>query len=998
MMQELKIHLFGGVEIALNDVPLGSFLSAKAPALLAYLAVTGRPHRREALAGLLWGDLPEAAAANNLRQVLTNLRKSLDPFLLVTRETVELNPAQSCRLDVAEFQALLAPASGLAPAERMRRLQAAADLYRGDFLAGFYVREAIDFEEWMLAQRVRYRELALNARHTLAQRHLEAGEYDAAIHAAAALLALDPWREEAHCQLMLALARTGQRTAALGQYETCKKILQKELGVEPSLETTALYEKIRAARQGSRHNIPASSTEFIGREKELANLRQRLADPACRLVTLTGLGGVGKTRLAQETARACADRFINGAWMIPLAALEANPTVNTFFYALAAALPITLSGADGPKTQLGKFFQAHELLLVLDNLEHLLDFADILVEFLQLAPDLKILVTSRERLNLQIEWIVDLGGLQPDSALQFFEQRARRVNAAFALTERESPIVRQICRMVDGLPLGLELASAWARTMDCASIAEEIARSLDFLATSQRDIPERQRSLRAVFDSSWTRLTKEEQNAFLRLSTFLGGFTLPAAQAVAECPPSLLASLTDRSFVQHDLEGRYSIHEVLRQYADEKLRAAPQDFTETQDKHSVYYTGWLAQVEPSLAGAGQAETLQQISADLDNVRKAWNRAMENRDGAALSAAAQALYDFYRIRGFFQEGLEFFHRASESLPSPGQDRSGPAANDLFKGRLLARGGKFHILLGSYRQALAPLQQSLDIFRRLGEEAETAFALDQLGAAAWLTGDSEQARDLLGEAVEIRRRLNDQSALANSLLSLCGALYMVGDFEAMSEMAQSGLQLAETLGNRRLAAHFNVSLANVAYIQGAYAASRRQLAQSLAVYEEIADKESQALALHLLSRATLALGKATEAEKLSRESLIHRREIGNKGGMVETLTMSGRIACATGRIQDAKEFYHEALAVAVNIQSEPVFAYVFIGLAELLRKEGKDVQAAEMLAFASRYSSFPDAHAEAVRLRREIEASLQPGAWKFAQETGRRLHLEQVVEQW
>lgn len=173
-------------------------------------------------------------------------------------------------------------------------------------------------------------------------------------------------------------------------------------------------------------------------------------------------------------------------------------------------------------------------------------------------------------MNLQIEWVVDLGGFQPDSALQFFAQRARRVNAAFTLTERESPIMRQICRMVDGLPLGLELASAWARTMDCASIAEEIAPSLDFLATSQRDIPERQRSLRAVFDSSWARLTEEEQNAFLRLSTFLGGFSLPAAQAVAECPSSLLASLTDRSFVQRDLEGRYSIHEVLRQYAWER--------------------------------------------------------------------------------------------------------------------------------------------------------------------------------------------------------------------------------------------------------------------------------------------------------------------------------------------------------------------------------------------------------------------------------------------
>ncbi|MEJ5199555.1 MAG: BTAD domain-containing putative transcriptional regulator, partial [Anaerolineae bacterium] len=273
MTQGFAIRLFGGLEIALDDAPLGPFMSAKAPALLAYLAVTGRPHRREALAGLLWGELPDAAAANNLRQVLTSLRKELEPFLLVTRETVELNPARPYRLDVAEFAALLAPAADLAPAERARRQQAAADLYRGDFLAGFYVRDAPDFEEWMLAQRARYRELALNAFHALAQRHLEVGEYDAAIHDAAALLALDPWREETHGQLMLALARTGQRSAALAQYGRCRRLLQDELGVEPSAETMALYERIKASLHGPRHNLPAVTTGFVGREEELAALR-----------------------------------------------------------------------------------------------------------------------------------------------------------------------------------------------------------------------------------------------------------------------------------------------------------------------------------------------------------------------------------------------------------------------------------------------------------------------------------------------------------------------------------------------------------------------------------------------------------------------------------------------------------------------------------------------------------------------------------------------------
>ncbi|MDO8752432.1 MAG: BTAD domain-containing putative transcriptional regulator, partial [Anaerolineales bacterium] len=393
-MSELKIHLLGGLHITRAGAPVTDFVSNKVPALLAYLAVTRRTHSRDKLASLLWGEMSEADAKNNLRQALTNLRRVANDYLTITRDSIEFNG--DCFLDSAQFESDLKTASSSALEAASVILTNSLALYHGDFLEGFYVRDAPDFEDWMLAERARLRELALGALHTLTQFHTTHGNFSEAMSFASRLLTFDPWREEAHRHLMLLQARTGQFSAALAQYENCKKILEKELGVEPSLETTALYERIRSARQAARHNMPASSTVLIGREKELENLRRRLADPACRLITLTGLGGAGKTRLAQETARLCTDVFINGAWFVPLAAVDAEGIVP----AMGNAFDFPFSKGD-PKKQILNYFRQKELLLVLDNFEHLLDSSALLADILKAAPDVKILVTSRERLDIE---------------------------------------------------------------------------------------------------------------------------------------------------------------------------------------------------------------------------------------------------------------------------------------------------------------------------------------------------------------------------------------------------------------------------------------------------------------------------------------------------------------------------------------------------------------------------------------------------------------------
>jgi len=477
----LHIRLLGSPQITRDGSPAPNFISNKVPALLAYLAVTRRAHSRDKLAALLWGEMTDADAKNNLRQALTNLRKIAEDELTISRDSIEFTG--EVFLDSTQFDSTLRLASSLDPEVASVILTDSLALYRGDFLEGFHVRDAPDFEDWALTERARLRELALGALHTLTQFHASRGQFTEAIAYASHLLAFDPWREEAHRQLMLLQARTGQISAALAQYETCKKILEKELGVEPSLETTALYERIRSARQAARHNIPPSSTAFVGRESELENLRQRLADPACRLVTLTGLGGAGKTRLAQETARVCADMFINGAWMVQLAAVDADglvPAIGDVF-----DFPFTKGDA---KKQLLNYLRQKELLLVMDNFEHLLDSSTLVTEILEAAQDVKILVTSRERLDLHGEWVVELPGLGIGSseADQLFVQSAKRARAESQVGEKDQSAVSDICRLVGGLPLGIEIAAAWIRSMTVESIRDEIQ-----LATRQFGIRDR---------------------------------------------------------------------------------------------------------------------------------------------------------------------------------------------------------------------------------------------------------------------------------------------------------------------------------------------------------------------------------------------------------------------------------------------------------------------------------------------------------------------------
>ncbi|MEZ4714037.1 MAG: BTAD domain-containing putative transcriptional regulator [Caldilineaceae bacterium] len=949
---KLEIALFGGLRVLVNDELITTFMSAKAPALLAYLASAGRVQRRDDLAALLWGELPEADAKNNLRQVLTNLRRFVEPFLIITRETVAMNAASTYRLDVADFDQRLAAASTLPPPARAAQWQAAGALYTGDFLSGFFVREAPEFEEWMLAQRAHYRQRALYVLHTLTQYWLNQAEYEAAIHSATRLLALDEWREEAHCQLMLALARSGQRSAALAQYKRCRQILQAELGVGPAVETVALGERIRAALTAPRHNLPAALTGFVGRAEEMAALRHLLADPDTRLLTIVGVGGVGKTRLALEAAAACEPTFLNGAWFTSLAGSHSRD-IQGLVLALADIIGCPLNGPDQPQTQLLAFLQQREVLLILDNLETLIDGVAWLSELLAKAPGVTILATARERLNLQAEQIYGLEGfaLPPQSAansstldaVQLFIQAARRVQPAFALTPNDEAVVMQICRAVHGLPLGIELAAAWTRHLSCREIAAEIAHSLDFLATDQRDVPERQRTLRVVFEWSWQRLRRDEQIVFQRLALFYGPFTRAAAAQVAGAALPILATLVDKSLLRH-AGTVYQLHEVARHFAAEKLGQSG-EADAVQARHAAYYAAFLAARAERIKSGEQKSVLAEIECEVENVRAAWRWLSDQRDIGQIEAAIGAFYHFHLLKSRFREGLASFEQTHRALEA-GNLTEGPAR--LVYTRLLARAARFHSSLAQYAPAQRLLTESLARLHSLDAPDEEAFVLGHMGGTARMQGDLALAERHLLASLTLRRQLDDRWGQAITLLDLAGVAFMREEYTVARQRCEEGLAACASTGDLQTTAHLMTGLSLSYRELKDYPRAAEFGQRSLRIYDELADKYGAMQAALTLGELNRQLGYYDIAQQFCTRALLLSQEIGDRSGEADGHYRLGQIAADMGERGAALDELRLALQQAAEIQETLLLFDILLEIASLLVDAEAD-RAAQILTF-------------------------------------------------
>ncbi len=958
----LEVTLLGSPEVRLHGQPVTGFRSSKAQALFFYLALARRPVQRGTLVGLLWADQDESQARVNLNQTLSNLRKLLGDYIDADRQSLRFVRNLPHHLDVEHF----ATVARRADQADLGALTTAADAYRGDFLEGFFVRDCAEFEDWLAAERSHLRESAIYLLTTASHRHVEVGDLARAVTLLRRLLRIEPWREPQQRNLMMLLAQRGERAAALAQFELCREALVRELDVEPAPETVALLEEIRrgalaptpallpnappvvappttpsALPASSRHNLPADVTPFVGRTAEIARIVEQLRDPGCRLLTLVGPGGVGKSRLAVQVMRTLPATSDDGCCFVPLAPVE---TPEGMVGAIAQALGFQFYENAPPRQQLLDYLCEKRLLLVLDNLEHLRSGLDLVTAMLAAAPALRILATSREALNLVEEWYLSVGGLTTPrvgaavdatftdcDAVQLFVQSARRAQTSFALTGAEHEVAR-ICQIVDGTPLAIELAAAWLRVLPIAQIASEIERNLDLLTARHQNMPARHRSMRAILESSWRLLPAPQRAALRVLAVCPGDFDAAAAQQIADASLFDLAMLVEKSLLRTAAVGRYTMHSLLRQFAQERLAAHAQEDT-ARSRHSGYYLQMLAATDGELSGAQQHRTLERIDAELDNLRAAWLWAVEQGEWATLQRAAAPLYDFLHIRSHYADGQFLFARAAEAAARAEQVHANPSLRACCL-HLRVWLGAFHVSLGDYAGAEAILAPALMDAHEQGFDRAAALAASLLGQMAGWSGDRLTAQQQMEASRARSERSGDWLGVANALHKLAQLHAAFGDYAEARTLAEASLHLCQHHGRPDWAGYALDVLAWSTFALGDYLAAEAHYLAALTVAQESGDRLGAALALGGVGSVAWAHGQARLAEAASylEESLALCRDIGHRAHMSSRLWYLAQIANDTGDHRAAQEYAREGLAVAETIGSRVFMSYNLCALGD------------------------------------------------------------------
>ena len=688
------IFLLGSMRAEWNNVSV-RFDTTKIQALLTYLLLERETvHSRETLAGVFWPDSPQREAMQSLRQAISRLQRSLGDsadLLQVTRKTIQIEPACGLWLDVTEFDTALDECSRhphrhlAACIPCLERLQQAVSLYQGDLLAGFPLSDSWAFNEWLSIKREYYQRRVIEALTFLTRAYLHREEAEAAHTFAWKQVALQPWNEQAHQQLMQALALAGQRSAALMQFEVCKRTLAQELNVEPDDHTVELYERIKASPSETArveigvkrpHRVRVPLSPMIGRQEEQQALLEFLAVHNSRILTITGLGGSGKTHLALQVAWDAAGTFTDGIYFVPLATVN---DINAAFAAICKALGCAHPDDVSPAEATRAWLRGKEVLLVLDNVEQLTQVAARpLANLLAEMPGLKIICTSRQNLNVHGEQTLQLHGLNlrhanelnsehsqeliTCDAVKLFLATARRIDPTFSLARlstAEQKAVLEICELVAGNPLAINLAAAWVRALPPSEIANEIKHNLGILTAFWQDTPDRHRSVGALLEETWSELESEAQSTLCRLSVFEGNFDRAGATEVSDASPLILRVLTERMLVEKRADQVFHIHPLVRQYAMSKLGESGAG-DEARQRHCRFILNQFVN--------RSNQTKRNTTVAWNDVQQAWRWAAENAWTTELEKSLAPLCEWVQERGLISDGVQLLEATAVTLRS------------------------------------------------------------------------------------------------------------------------------------------------------------------------------------------------------------------------------------------------------------------------------------------------------------------------------------------
>ncbi len=996
-MPTLAIQLLGDFRLTLDGVLITTVNSPRLQSLFAYLVLHREaPQSRQQLAFHLWPDSSESHARTNLRSLFHDLRQTLplpDCFLLSDPLTLQWRSDAPYTLDVVDFE------NSIALAASIEDWQAAVDLYHGDLLPSSY-------DDWILAERDRLHQKFLEALEHLSELQEQAGDYQAAMRQAQRLLQAEPLREDVYRRLMRLHALNGDRAGVLRVYHTCATVLERELSAEPSPETREAYDQclrlrvptapIAPARVPSRSpkgNLPAQLTRFIGRGWEKHQVEMLVAKN--RLVTLSGAGGVGKTRLALAVATELRDSVPDGAWWVDLAPLA---DVALLPQQIATALELREEQGRPLLTTLIDHLRAQELLLVLDNCEHMVEAVGRLAEtLLRAAPKLHLLVTSRESLRVTAEclWHVPClsipAELNPGAAdemqdlvktlLQYeavslFVDRATAALPIFGLTQDNASAVAQICRRLDGIPLAIELAAARIKLLTANQIADRLDDCFRLLTLGSRTALPHHQTLRSAMDWSYQFLSAREQVVHRRLAVFAGGFSVEAAEMVCsdqDVKPGdvldLLSSLQDKSLVeveQHDHEALSYLLETVRQYALDKLTESG-EAPMVRDRHLDFYLKWVEEREPRLASQDE-KTVAELTREVDNFRAAleWGQ----RDAGSWDKGlrlSSALAKFWEKQNALSEGREWLRRflalADHSPDVLARARALCAAGHLaylqsdhaeaiecyrrclsIEGQDAAQTAQTHLDLGVVYYRRADHMAATDHFHKTIQLGETipdpvmvALAQMWLGIIYHDTGDLERAEANHQRSLAAFRLANRPNYIAAAVGNLARVHYQRTDYDQAIEDYRQAIALLETLGNRyNLSVMYN-NLSEVFMDRGDFCDAVATLAQSLEMAESLHNRLREAIVLANLAACHLALGDTPRARQYVTRAV---ERVSTEQGPQHKGTIyriRGEIRAACGERESARADFEEARQLLEPLREPSRLARLYRSYGRLLGEE-------------------------------------------------------------
>lgn len=976
-MATFHLRVLGHFSASVGEKTLDTFSTDKIRALLAYLAIeAGRPHQRNQLATLFWGEREESAARNNLRKSLFRLRKTLgdeaNTILTVTRSSVQFN-ASAGQADVTQFETL-------AQADDVAALSKAAELYQGSLLAGLALADAPTFDEWLIPRREQLHQQALSVLHRLTELHLAKRAYERARATAERQLSLEAWFEPAYRQLIRLHLAMGNRALAVAQYERCAAVLMKELGSEPSAETQALLDDAPPA--GQLHHFPPIHTTFVGRESDVTRVITRLNHSETQLITLTGTGGIGKTRLATEAVRrAFASQPTKSTYFIALGGVATQAGV---WHVLGEGLGIPAGTHGLTPTTILNHLKQHNPLLILDNYEQLMPDTTCIEQILHQAPDVQLIVTSRVPLNLRAEWRIPLDGLPlPDdstasmadyAAVQLLLSAGQQMHPDLQVSANNQAHISKICHILAGMPLALEIAGSWLSLFTPQMLAEQLERNLNFLVSRHRDVSGRHRSLRAIFDHTIAQLKPIERQTLTRLSYFEESFSLPAGLTIANAPFQVFNTLLDHALLKRHSEGRFTMHPVLLTFVREDRQPDP----DLQGRLAEYFLQQVATIPGDAAG----ETIESLASDTANIFATWRWACLQADSKLISLALDGLLAYCQFRGLFTHGQALFAEAANQLPPSllvnrlhlAQTHCLEVTGDLATavtlaqqvvesaftetqleaqirlGRLYERTSQFDLgsdilnqalkvakphsesaaeawnilgLIDRYQgrmnESLENHQRALDIYYRTENEPEIAESLANLGLTYGLTDVFDKAMTYLQEALSIVERLNHFE-------KICGFTYTL----AVLHWRQDELTEAETYmeKSRSMAVKHNykriltISLNGLSIMHNRrfdYVKGLELAHEALQLADELGDTNLQAIMLSLVGNANRYLGNYAEAVPYVERSIEINRQNRTLSGLAISLGNMGETHVEQQQFAQAIPYFAEAIELLRQLDS-------------------------------------------------------------------------------